>query len=451
MAPVKLTEAFLASLTSVDPKKPAAGPKPSRFVADSVRRGLMVNVTKNGTKTFHVRWTGPDGKSQRIAIPGGNWPDMRVAVARQRADEILHNIRSKGHDPKAEKRAKRDGAADGVLTVGTLLDAWEKLKGGELRSAYVKAVRDVLSHDFGDYLATPAADLTRKQIITRSERLQAEGKRGTARNLLAYGSALYGWAVDTGRLEANPFLGVPRPAVAKPDRVLSDAEIGAVYAAAALRPYPSGAFAQLLMLTGMRRDEVADMEWSELDTDLTAWTVPAIRMKNGKRHVVHLSAPARAILMAIRDGAERQAGCRYVLSTTGSTPMSGFSNIKQAVDEVSGVTKWRWHDLRHTTATRMVGLGVAPHVADKVLAHTMPGIMGRYQHAEYEVERRAALDLWAAHVEACAEKAAPAVRARADELANRRIDTWSKGMKERRAAQRVTSNSGAVGAEVTRA
>jgi hypothetical protein len=108
MASVKLTEAYLEKLISVDPKNPAAGPKRSRFVADSVRRGLMVNVTQNGTKTFHVRWTAPDGKSQRIAIPGGIWPDMRVSVARERADELLHAIRSKGHDPKAEKRAKRD-------------------------------------------------------------------------------------------------------------------------------------------------------------------------------------------------------------------------------------------------------------------------------------------------------------------------------------------------------
>ncbi len=234
----------------------------------------------------------------------------------------------------------------------------------------------MLQHDFGDYLATPAADLTRKQIIADRSGFREMAKRGTARNLLAYGSALYGWAVDTGRLEVNPFLGVPRPAIAKPDRVLSDAEIGAVYAAAAMRSYPSGAFAQLLMLTGMRRDEVANMEWSELDADLTTWTVPAARMKNGKRHVVHLSAPARAILAAIRDGAERQAGCRYVFSTTGRTPMSGFSNIKQAVDEVSGVTEWRWHDLRHTAATRMVGLGVAPHVADKVLATRCPASWG---------------------------------------------------------------------------
>lgn len=431
--PVKLTEAILEGLTSVDPRNPAAGPKPSRLVADSKQPGLMINVTKNGSKTFHLRWTTADGKSQRIAIPNGVWPGMTVAKARTEAAAMLHRIRTEGRDPKAELRAKRDGAADGVLTVGALLDAWEKLKGGELRAAYVKAVHDVLSHDFGEYLATPAADLTRKQIIARSERLQANGKRGTARNLLAYGSALYGWAVDTGRLEANPFLGVPRPAIAKPDRVLSDSEIGAVYAAAALRPYPSGPFAQLLMLTGMRRDEVADMEWSELDPDLTTWTVPGSRMKNGKRHVVHLSTPARAILAAIRDGAERQVGRSYVLSTTGSTPMSGFSNIKQAVDAVSGVAEWRWHDLRHTTATRMVGLGVAPHVADKVLAHTMPGIMGRYQHAEYEAERRAALDLWADHVEDCAEKAKSFVRARAEALAAKRTNTWSQGMRERRA------------------
>ena len=432
--PVKLTEALLEALTSVDPKNPAAGPKASRLVADSKQPGLMVNVTKGGSKTFHLRWTTVAGRSERIAIPKGVWPGMTVAKARSEAAAMLHGIRTIGQDPKAEKRAKRDGAVDGVLTIGALLDAWEKLKGGELRAAYVKGVRDVLRHDFAEYLSTPAADLTRKQIIARSERLQGYGKRGTARNLLAYGSALYGWGVDTGRLEANPFLGVPRPSVAKPDRVLSDVEIGAVYAAAGLRPYPSGAFAQLLVLTGMRRDEVADMEWSELNSDLTLWTVPGRRMKNGKRHEVHLSAPARVILAAIRDGSERRAGCPFVFSTTGTTPMSGFSNIKQHVDDVSGVAQWRWHDLRHTTATRMVGLGVAPHVADKVLAHTMPGIMGRYQHAEYEVERRAALDLWAGHVEACAEKAAAAIRGRADALAAERSQTWSNSMKARRAA-----------------
>lgn len=435
MAPVKLTEAFLKKLTSVDPDNPEVGPKPSRFVADTERRGLMVNVTKAGTKTFHVRWTDESGKSQRIAIPGGTWPDMRVDVARGRASDLLHGVRSKGRNPKAEKQAKRAGVAhDGAPTVGDLIDAWDRLHLATKRPDYRRNATATLKNDLAVHLTTVATELTRKTVVGLSENLQTAGKRGAARNMIAYGSAMYGWALNTGRVEANPFLGVPRPAAATPDRVLTDAEIGAVYAAADLRSYPSGPFAQMLMLTGMRRDEVAEMEWSELDAELTVWTVPGSRMKNHKRHVVHLSEPARCILRAIRDGAARTPGSKFVFTTTGATAFSGFSNAKEGIDAVSGVSAWRWHDLRHTIATRMVGLGVHPHVADKVLAHTMPGIMGRYQHAEYEAERRMALDLWAEHVSSCATESKIAVQARAVSRDKDRREQSSKRMVALRSA-----------------
>ncbi|WP_186442316.1 tyrosine-type recombinase/integrase [Methylorubrum populi] len=440
MAPVKLTEAFLKKLTSVDPDNPEAGPKPSRFVADTERRGLMVNVTKAGTKTFHVRWTDENGKSQRIAIPGGAWPDMRVEVARERASDLLHDVRSKGRNPKAEKQAKRAGVAhDDTIKVSDLIDAWDRLHLAMRRPDYRRNATTTLRSDLAAYLAVPATDLTRKAVVSLSEQLQTAGKRGAARNMIAYGSAMYGWALKTGRVEANPFLGVPRPAAAMPDRVLTDDEIGAVYAAAALRPYPSGPFAQLLMLTGMRRDEVAEMEWSELDGDLTTWTVPGSRMKNRKRHVVHLSEPARSILRAIRDGAARYPGSKFVFTTTGKTPFSGFSNAKEGVDAISCVSAWRWHDLRHTIATRMVGLGVHPHVADKVLAHTMPGIMGRYQHAEYETERKEALELWASHVLGCKDRAATAISIRAANAISKRSTDSSARLKALRTRRLPTA------------
>lgn len=441
MAPVKLTEAFLKKLTSADPDNPKAGPKPSRFVADTERRGLMVNVTKAGTKTFHVRWTDESGKSQRIAIPGGTWPDMRVEVARERASDLLHDVRSKGRDPKAEKQAKRAGVLHGgSLAVSDLIDAWDRLHLATKRPDYRRNAITTLRSDLAAYLAAPATDLTRKAVVSLSEKLQTAGKRGAARNMIAYGSAMYGWALKTGRVETNPFLGVPRPAAATPDRVLTDAEIGAVYAAATLRPYPSGPFAQMLMLTGMRRDEVAQMEWSELDDELTAWTVPGSRMKNHKRHVVHLSEPARTILRTIRDGAARYPGSKFVFTTTGKTAFSGFSNVKEGVDANSGVSAWRWHDLRHTIATRMVGLGVHPHVADKVLAHTMPGIMGRYQHAEYETERRNALDTWGTHVVTCAERMIASVTAKAEAMEQTRRLQSSDRLKKIRAASRGASS-----------
>ena len=414
MAAIKLNEAILAKLTSVDPKDPRAGPKPSRMIADAGQRGLMVNVTAAGTKTFHVRWTDGDGKSKRMAIPGGTFPAMRLSVARDRAADILRSIRSEGRDPKAEKKAARAGAgADGPLTVGDLIEAWGRFFLCDKREAYRRDATRTLQRALAAYLGTPAADLSKKMVVALSELQQAAGKRGTARNTIAYVSAMYGWAMKTGRVEANPFLGTPRPAVNKPDRVLSDDEIGAVYAAAALRPYPSGPFAQILMLTGLRRDEVADMEWSELDADLTVLTVPAARMKNGRKHVVHLSEPVRAILSAIRNEA-RLANSKFVFTTTGERPISGFSNFKDQIDAVSSVTGWRWHDLRHSFSTRVSKLGVSPIVADMVIAHTLPGMMGRYQHDDFEVPRREALDKWAALVVACGDTAMQGVLARAN-------------------------------------
>ena len=83
----------------------------------------------------------------------------------------------------------------------------------------------------------------------------------------------------------------------------------------------------------------------------------------------------------------------------------------------------------------MVGLGVHPHVADKILAQTMPGIMGRYQHAEYEAERKAALDLWASHILKCTKMAEPAVQARAEATRAVRNEASSRRLKAIRAKQ----------------
>ena len=63
---------------------------------------------------------------------------------------------------------------------------------------------------------------------------------------------------------------------------------------------------------------------------------------------------------------------------------------------------WRVHDLRRTCVSGMAGLGVAPHVADKILNHqsgTISGVAAVYQRHEFLAERRAALDLWGAHID----------------------------------------------------
>ena len=78
-----------------------------------------------------------------------------------------------------------------------------------------------------------------------------------------------------------------------------------------------------------------------------------------------------------------------------------FSRSKRILDALSGVTAWRLHDLRRTCVSGMARLGIAPHVADKILNHqsgTLSGVAAVYQRHDFVAERKDALDRWGAHV-----------------------------------------------------
>src|SRR5262249_1554871 len=156
-----------------------------------------------------------------------------------------------------------------------------------------------------------------------------------------------------------PADGVPLPTkqVAR-DRVLDDKEIVSIILAARKIGTPYGGIIEFLVLTGQRRKEVARLTWDELDFEERIWAIPAVRTKNGKAHVVHLSEQAITAL----NGMERRG--RFVFSVYGNKPFSAFGDVKPTLDKSSGVTGWRLHDLRRTCVSGMARLGVAPHVAD---------------------------------------------------------------------------------------
>ncbi len=96
----------------------------------------------------------------------------------------------------------------------------------------------------------------------------------------------------------------------------------------------------------------------------------------------------------------RQAGLK---AAARSALQDGRAWFEQALGayQLSGVVGWRLHDLRRTCVSGMARLGVAPHVADKILNHqagTISGVAAVYQRHEFLAERRAALDLWGAHI-----------------------------------------------------
>jgi integrase len=211
---------------------------------------------------------------------------------------------------------------------------------------------------------------------------------------------LFAWATRERYVAVDPTLNVdPITEEKSRDRWLADPEVAAFWNACDQSGWPYGKVFQLLLLTAQRRDEVATMEWGELDLANGIWLLPAAKSKNRDAHEIHLAPLAVEILASLP-----RIGNRWVFTTNGEKPVSGWSTAKAKIDTLMGDTpSWRLHDLRRTAATGMARLGVRAEVADKVLNHSggsvVKGVARIYNRFEYAPERRAALETWASHVE----------------------------------------------------
>jgi integrase len=206
---------------------------------------------------------------------------------------------------------------------------------------------------------------------------------------------MFVWAIGEGLCDVNPVVGTNKASDDKErERVLSDAELVSVWNGAPDNDY--GRIVKLLILTGQRRDEIGSMQRSELDMDAKMLKLSAARTKNSRAHDVPLSKFAVQILAEIE---EREG--RDLVFGSGEGGYSGWSRSKEALDEATGLKDaWTLHDLRRTVRTGMGKLGVAPHIAEAVLNHLPAKLIRTYDKNSYEAEKRQALDLWAAHVEA---------------------------------------------------
>jgi integrase len=248
----------------------------------------------------------------------------------------------------------------------------------------------------GKWTGKSIHEISKRDVVEVIAAIEQRGAPIAANKTLKSIKTFLRWCVGRAVLDQSPAEGVPLPAkeVAR-DRVLNDRELAQVILAAREIGGPYGGIVELLALTGQRREEVARLSWEELDLVQRVWTVPKNRTKNGKAHVVHLSDQSLAVL----NRADQRGP--LVFSLLGTKPFQEFSRAKRRLDELSGVTGWRLHDLRRTCVSGIARLGAAPHVADKILNHqagTISGVAAVYQRHEFLVERQKALDIWGAHV-----------------------------------------------------
>jgi integrase len=270
----------------------------------------------------------------------------------------------------------------------------EEVPGGLVQRWGDRPVRKIDGHDIWTVV-----DETRCLGAPGLERRSDGLTDSNARAMHSALSAFCGWLVKHRRVEANPCTGVHRPDAPKArDRVLTPAEIVTLWHACDKVGEPFGQLLKLLLLTGCRLNEVAAMRLGELSEDRATWSLPSQRTKNGRPHVVPLPPLARTILTSVKPIAG-DAG--LIFTTTGRTPVSGFSKLKRTLDAVMQIPPWRLHDLRRTAATGLAELGVAPHVIEAALNHisgAKAGVAGVYNRASYAEEKRIALERWASHL-----------------------------------------------------
>ena len=421
---MKLTERKVEKLA------PEPGCK-DRLVFDDAQRGLAVRVTASGGRTYLCQYT---LHGHKWRVPLGSCSAVLLAKAREAAASVMGDV-AKGRNPAAERKAaaaaERARRARNRLTLRVLIEDWKRVHLAARRPSYAAEAVRALNYAFADYLDDAAEDLDRADVVRaldalRRRRKQMVGKvagkvRGAAitGRTAAYGRAAFAWAVKRGSAGANPFAALPVvKGAAKRERVLSDAEVREIWQAAGEASVPFGPIIRLLILTGQRRGEVAGMAWSELSDDLTIWSLPAARTKNGTAHNVPLSAPVRNLLKPFmcEDHGEHHASGQLLFPGMAGTPFVGWSKSKAALDKaimaarakaIKGGAKaaplnpWNVHDLRRTVATGLQRLGVRLEVTEAVLNHisgSRAGIAGIYQRHDWAAEKRAALEVWADHV-----------------------------------------------------
>ncbi len=397
----KLTEAVIPTIKATDKRReiPAG-------------HGLYLTVQPSGHKSWALRYRRPGAGMAKIVL--GPWPEIALKDARRKAYAALAAVgkdqdpaEAKAHERAAERRAAAQDAQGEIGKAIEKFSAWYAKKHRSAAAVEATLVRYALPAWSGRKLAEITASDVRRLVIKVAD----DGKPIMANRLLAALGVLFKWAARRELIPASPAIGVEKPGEERSrDRYLDDAELADLLRVLDRTEFPFGPILRLLLLTGLRRDEVAEATRDEIDLDKMLWTIPRERAKKNMSLTVPIVEPVADIIrsLPIIDGSD----FLFPALRGGKGAVSGFSRAKERIDAALAkhraergappMQHWTIHDLRRSVATGLQRLGVRLEVTEQALGHTSgtrAGIVGIYQRFAYDEEKKAALEAWSRHLD----------------------------------------------------
>lgn len=366
------------------------------------RDGLYVAVTPAGSVSFRYNYR-ISGRQETMTFgvygPGG----ITLGEAREKLGDAKKMIAA-GRSPAKEKSRGK-----ARINAGETFSEWavKWLELHKMADSTRDMRRSVYERDVKPKLGSmKLGEITHEDVRLMADGIVARGAPATAVHAREIVMLVFRFAILKGQQVANPADLVPPTSIARfepRERALEPAEIKLFYRyIERIGTSPSiRAAAKLLLLTMVRKSELTNAEWGEIDFTNALWTIPAVRMKRRKPHLVFLSRQALDIMIALKTLA---GGSRYVLPSRYDidTPMSSATlnqvltlTYRLAQKEDQSLAKFGPHDLRRTASTLLHEAGFNTDWIEKCLAHEQKGVRAVYNKAEYREQRTTMLQDWA--------------------------------------------------------
>jgi integrase len=378
-------------------------------VAD--RDGMYVAVTPSGCLIFRYDYR-LNGRRETLTL--GRYGDAGISLARARekcldARRAVAEGRSPAQEKQREKRRLKESRSFGEFG-----ERW--FEGAPMADSTRSMRRVIFDRDivpvWKNRLLT---EITPDDLRALCLKVKDRGAPATAIHVRDIVKQIYGFAILHGERIKNPADDVGPASIATfapRDRALSPTEIRIVLRQLEHVPtLPTIRLGlRLILLTMVRKSELLEAVWDEVDFENAVWSIPKERMKRGKPHNVYLSRQALDIMVALKTCA---GNSHYLLPSRydADAPMSRatFNRITVAVVERARkenlpLDPFTVHDLRRTGSTLLNELGFNRDWIEKCLAHEEGrSSRGVYNKAEYEQQRRHMLQEWADMVDAWVE------------------------------------------------